>query len=483
MKKLQVGLKGSFHNNEDMINDQWTTIGDGPKRPKLYVFAAGGTGIRVIEALTMLTAAGYMDSTEYDIVPIIFDIDKENGNKHIVDKLLKSYLEIHQNSTVPSFFSHTMVPLYQTEKTFEFLPNNMEMNPKEKFQWYELFSKDKETAKLTESLFGNVADNGDNEEFFIYDHFSSLNRARLALGDTSTQDDFYMLLKNVEPKDRFVIIGSLFGNTGAAVLFELTNTLERYFPDIHKAAIMLMPFYNLRTNSIPDQCLEQRSKSMLDFLIKIKFHRMTDYTYLIGADTKSFVEFSEGGQQQMTPNSIFEMIAATAVADFTKKEVCHSKGSDSQFLYFSMMRKPEDYYRLSDLIDVDSEKTLVTGLAKFSLAMKFILYNDKNDNDPQTKSLMEFAHHFQRWVDSMRDVGNGNGLRLFYLHDTALHTFIEDVKLTKRDKLYSVLHNGQERPLFTSEDFKKAMGNDKEMTLIDKLYQATNYIFANHISI
>lgn len=46
---------------------------------KLYVFAIGGTGARVLRSLTMLLAAGVKINTD-EIVPIIIDPDKGNGN-------------------------------------------------------------------------------------------------------------------------------------------------------------------------------------------------------------------------------------------------------------------------------------------------------------------------------------------------------------------------------------------------------------------
>lgn len=45
---------------------------------KLYVFAIGGSGSRVLRSLTMLLSSGV--HTNYEIVPMIVDPDQSNGD-------------------------------------------------------------------------------------------------------------------------------------------------------------------------------------------------------------------------------------------------------------------------------------------------------------------------------------------------------------------------------------------------------------------
>ena len=48
---------------------------------KLYVFGIGGTGSRVIKALTMLLASGVKLNNGFDtVIPIIIDPDTANGD-------------------------------------------------------------------------------------------------------------------------------------------------------------------------------------------------------------------------------------------------------------------------------------------------------------------------------------------------------------------------------------------------------------------
>ena len=65
---------------------------------RVFVFSIGGTGLRVMKAITMLAASGAKTSG-YTIVPIIIDphIDLEEKTK--VDNLIDDYIQIYKNAT------------------------------------------------------------------------------------------------------------------------------------------------------------------------------------------------------------------------------------------------------------------------------------------------------------------------------------------------------------------------------------------------
>ena len=62
---------------------------------KLYIFGIGGTGSRVIKALSMLFASGAKLDNGFDtVVPIIIDPDVSNGDLNRTKDILKLYQEI-----------------------------------------------------------------------------------------------------------------------------------------------------------------------------------------------------------------------------------------------------------------------------------------------------------------------------------------------------------------------------------------------------
>ena len=58
---------------------------------KLFVFAIGGTGARVVKALTMLLASGVELRNIDRVVPIIIDPDTSNGDLTRTVDILKTY--------------------------------------------------------------------------------------------------------------------------------------------------------------------------------------------------------------------------------------------------------------------------------------------------------------------------------------------------------------------------------------------------------
>ena len=75
---------------------------------KLYVYAIGGSGSRVLRSLTMLLANGIVCKDE--IVPMIIDPDYSNGDLIRTTDLMRLYGEIHKSlqfssNTANKFFS------------------------------------------------------------------------------------------------------------------------------------------------------------------------------------------------------------------------------------------------------------------------------------------------------------------------------------------------------------------------------------------
>lgn len=67
---------------------------------KLYLFAIGGTGSRVLRSLTMMMAAGVkMDVDE--VVPIIIDPDASNQNLTDTVQLMNEYRETRKDLSFP----------------------------------------------------------------------------------------------------------------------------------------------------------------------------------------------------------------------------------------------------------------------------------------------------------------------------------------------------------------------------------------------
>ena len=67
---------------------------------KLYVFAIGGTGSRVLRSLTMMLAAG-VKTSQSDVVPIVIDPDSANADLTRTVALMNKYATLRQYLTFP----------------------------------------------------------------------------------------------------------------------------------------------------------------------------------------------------------------------------------------------------------------------------------------------------------------------------------------------------------------------------------------------
>ncbi|HNU77488.1 MAG TPA: hypothetical protein PKM75_03895, partial [Prolixibacteraceae bacterium] len=72
---------------------------------KLYIFGIGGTGSRVIKALTMLFAAGCRLENGFDtVVPVIIDPDTGNGDLSRTKDILRLYQQVRNQVDHPDDF-------------------------------------------------------------------------------------------------------------------------------------------------------------------------------------------------------------------------------------------------------------------------------------------------------------------------------------------------------------------------------------------
>ena len=62
---------------------------------RLFIFGIGGTGARVIKALTFLLSTG-VDIKATEIVPILLDPDSGNGDLQRAEEALKNYQRIRK---------------------------------------------------------------------------------------------------------------------------------------------------------------------------------------------------------------------------------------------------------------------------------------------------------------------------------------------------------------------------------------------------
>ncbi len=299
---------------------------------KLYIFGIGGTGSRVIKALTMLFASGCQLENGFDtVVPIIIDPDTGNGDLNRTKEILKLYQEIRLNINNPDdFFSQEL-------KTVTNLVSNTNSINGDGFQFALTGTAG---SKFKEYI--NYSSLPQEDKFFVdqlYSHQNlespldvgfkgNPNMGSIVLNQFTTSKDFEKFGQSFNPGDAIFIINSIFGGTGAAGFPLLLKSLKNG-ADIPNGAIIklanvggitYLPYFKLNKGEIDSDTFLEKTKSAIDYYNRTIINQnQLEALYLIGdIDTTSTYDNHSGNKAQKNDAHFLELAGALAILDFTK---------------------------------------------------------------------------------------------------------------------------------------------------------------------
>ncbi len=298
---------------------------------RVFVFSIGGTGLRVMKAITMLAAAG-IKANGYSIVPIIIDphIDLEEKTK--VDNLINDYIRIYKKATssegqqmnpLDGFFNTHFLRLQEIDdeqnntsacmaerRTFGEYMNigNLGNNDVNNFFVQTLFSKDNLNNSLAVGFKGNP------------------NIGTVVLNEMINGADWYSAFtRHCENGDRVFIISSIFGGTGASgyPLIEKKIRNAEGFPNVQRAvmgAVTVLPYFSLEDPTVSGSDIDSssfftKSKSALSYYENTV---KSDYLYYVGEQTLR-ANYKNNEKEQKDSAHFVELVAATALFDFLSK--------------------------------------------------------------------------------------------------------------------------------------------------------------------
>lgn len=292
---------------------------------KLYVFAIGGSGSRVLRSLTMLMANGINCGTE--VVPMIIDPDYANGDLVRTVDLMRLYEQIHSklqfsNNIENKFFFTSisafnngdfLLPLVGTSGiTFE---NYIELN-----------TMSKENQAFMKMLFSNTNLSSDMNVGFK----GNPNIGSVVLNQFTQSAIYKTFETDFVQGDKVFIVSSIFGGTGASgfplLLKTLRTSTNTALADAPIGAVSLLPYFNLKTNdesSIKADSFITKAKAALNYYEKnvTGNNTLNDMYYLGDNFVSEGYENCDGGGSQQNNAHIVEMLAALAIIDFCLKEI------------------------------------------------------------------------------------------------------------------------------------------------------------------
>ena len=290
---------------------------------KLYVFAIGGTGSRVLRSLTMLAAAG-VDIQANEIVPVIIDPDASNADLTRTVTLINRYtmirkgIDFHdQNET--SFFKTEISQVVQNyslhikdteDRRFDQFIEYSSLSTENKAMMSMLFSEKNLSAQMQVGFKGNP------------------NIGSVVLNQIVSSPQFVEFANSFAEGDKIFIVSSIFGGTGASGFPLLLKTLrdpKASFPNhsiINNAqigAVTILPYFKLQPSDeseIDSSTFISKARSALAYYETNVFGNESINALYYLADDGNIYENNDGGNMQQNPAHIIELVAATAAINF-----------------------------------------------------------------------------------------------------------------------------------------------------------------------
>ncbi|MBC9934184.1 hypothetical protein [Chitinophaga qingshengii] len=298
---------------------------------KLFLFAIGGTGSRVVKALTMLMASGVDIKNTDTIIPIIIDPDSANGDLTRTVDILKLYKEIREKGSSPDtgFFQVKLSSLDElgdqrfVSDNFKFdIDGVKEQLFKEFIGYSELDRNNRAFASL---LFSKANLEADMEVGFK----GNPNIGSVVLNKFKDSEFFRKFASNFEQDDRIFIVSSIFGGTGAAGFpLILKNIREARSPLPHHhflqnariGAVTVLPYFGVDKNeqtSIDSNTFISKTKAALSYYARnVSGNNTINALYYIGDKVTNDHKGADGAHEQRNKAHFIELAAALSIVDF-----------------------------------------------------------------------------------------------------------------------------------------------------------------------
>lgn len=314
--------------------------------PRLFVFAIGGTGSRVLKSLTMLMAAGVKPESgqEFEIVPIIIDPHKSNEDLKRTERLLADYQAVVNKIGLGNgFFSTSIRTLNNILQNQNLTNGNFTYTLKDvagmRFKDYiDHAGLNEANQKLMELLFSGTSINRHQEEIPLMDlemdigFVGNPNIGSIVLNQFKDSEEFRQFCSIYNADDRIFIISSIFGGTGAAgfpiILKNVRNAKNSgvvdaagFLENARIGAVTVLPYFNLTADDrspIRKSDFISKTRSALHYYKEnVSGNNSVNALYYIGDNHNgSPYENDPGHGGQKNKAHFVELAAALSIIDY-----------------------------------------------------------------------------------------------------------------------------------------------------------------------
>ena len=474
---------------------------------KLYIFGIGGTGSRVLRSLTMMLASGVKLGQGIDkVVPIIIDPDNSNADLTRAVELMNSYSEVRKQlkfvEGAKSMFFKTEIEKILKNYTLPF--QNIGDTSFESF--IDISNLSREDQALTRMLFSEKNLSSIMDVGFK----GNPNIGSVVLNQIFESDAFNDFATSFGQGDRIFIVSSIFGGTGAAGFPMLLKSLRKsdWFNNhdiINKAtigAVTILPYFKVsndsnQENEINSATFISKAKSALAYYEKnISQNNSIDSLYFL-ADTPSKVyKYSVGGNTQENAAHLIEYMAASAIVDFTYKELrdpeedivtenfelgIRDLDGDINFttfydgLFDSLFEPMTQFVMLGNTLKDDFQ--FLKDVLAVTKPIASSLYSS-----PFMRKLKQFTENYEIWLREMAD--NDRSLRLFNLDCKdkpfdVVNGIQEKKKFFEKNKNYNLVHARLGKK---GEEAQKIVKDSNPSFFMEMFYLATKSLIEDKLN-
>jgi len=363
---------------------------------KLYIFGIGGTGSRVIKALSMLFAAGVKLENGFDtVVPIIIDPDTSNGDLNRTKDILRLYQEIRNQVKDPNDFYRqevkTVNELATQNKTispdyFQFKLSGVDSSTFSQYIGFDSLSEDYQNSKDDKNFVRLLYSESNLNSDLSVGFKGNPNMGSIVLNQFTNSEDFKRFGQTFGPQDAIFIINSIFGGTGAAGFPLLLKNLRgnnrllnhAQIKDSPIGGITYLPYFTLdKQGEVNAESFEEKAKIAIDYYNRtIINQRKINVLHFVGnRGNTNAEEYAVGGSDQKNKAHFLEIAGALAIIEFCKNIASYTctdgkTNQATQIKEFGIERETETIS--FDDLNIENKNQFYKPLTKFRLYTQYL---------------------------------------------------------------------------------------------------------------
>ncbi len=323
---------------------------------KIYLFGIGGTGARVVRSMIMLLAAGSKLPKGTSVIPMIVDVDVQNGDTYRTVELMNLYRKIrnraYSNSVEDGFF-HTNIEtlgLQQIEDTKK-IKDSYQLdfgNIDDTFYNYlKIDQLSKETKNLLESLYDASPSANVNAELNLKltkGFKGNPNIGSVIFNEFSSTEEFKHFERVYTEQDRIFIVSSIFGGTGSSGFPQLIKIFRQKSKNSNVRSakiggIVVMPYFTVtesKESAIDSMNFVSKTKAALSYYDK-ELDKNIEAMYYIGdKDPITNYENHEGGLEQQNLAHLVELISSMSILHYANLDDEDLRSGNTNYFEYGM---------------------------------------------------------------------------------------------------------------------------------------------------